>query len=348
MALLINATVHCVSARTENSVSLANYGCGSTRLYFSTVFFIMNNGNTRPPARIIIIVKVMERIVRRQMVDVLNQHNRLSDAQHGFRSHRSTTSLLLTVVHDWALSLEHCSTTHCVFLDFAKAFDSVPHERLLAKLHALGVTGSLLLWLRGFLSSRLQRVVVNGCYSSWLPVRSGVPQGSVLGPLLFLIYVNDLHEAECHSNLKLFADDVALYKEVGSNDDCDLIQEDLNGVCSWADKWQLRLNPSKCEALAITRKRSPLVYNYYLNNTPLSWRSIVRYLGIYINSTLSWSAHCKAVAAKATKCLNFLRHTMWGATPAAKAMAYKCIIRPLMEYIVAKYGTHFLIRTSQC
>ena len=104
-------------------------------------------------------------------------------------------------------------------------------------------------------------MVVNGCYSSWLPVRSGVPQGSVLGPLLLLIYVNDLHEAVCHSNLKLFADDVALYKEVGSNDDCDLIQEGLNGVCSWADKWQLRLNPSKCEPLAITRKRSPLVYN---------------------------------------------------------------------------------------
>ena len=128
------------------------------------------------------------------------------------------------------------------------------------------------------------------------------------------------------------SDDVVLYKEVGAIDGCDLIQEDLNGVCSWANKWQLRLNPSKCEALAITRKRSPLVYTYYINSAPLSWRSVVRYLGIYINSTLSWSDHCKVVAAKATKCLNFLRHTMWGATPAAKAMAYKCIIRPLMEY----------------
>ena len=87
--------------------------------------------NYRPISLTSIIVKVMERIVRRQMVDILNRHNRLSDAQHGFRSHRSTTSLLLTVVHDWALSLEHRSTTHCVFLDFAKAFDSVPHERLL-------------------------------------------------------------------------------------------------------------------------------------------------------------------------------------------------------------------------
>ena len=113
--------------------------------------------NYRPISLTSIIVKVMERIVRCQMVDILNQHNRLCDTQHGFRSHCFTTSssLLLTVVHDWALSLEHRSTTHFVFLDFAKAFDSVPHERLLAKLHALGVTGPLLLWLRGFLSSRL-------------------------------------------------------------------------------------------------------------------------------------------------------------------------------------------------
>lgn len=191
--------------------------------------------------------------------------SRLSNTQHGFRSCRSTTSLLLTVVHDWALSLEHRSTTHCVFLDCAKAFDSVPDERLLVKLHVLGVTGLLLTRLRGFLTTRFQRVVVNGCYSSWLPVRSGVLQGSVL------IYLNDLHEVVCHANLKLFADDVALYKEVISTGDCDLFQEDIDCICSWASKWQLRLNLSTCEALAITRKRSPLVYTYCINNVPLSW-----------------------------------------------------------------------------
>ena len=111
-----------------------------------------------------------------------------------------------------------------------KAFDSVPHEHLLIKLNAIGITGSLQKWLRGFLINCLQRVVINGCYSEWLPVISGVPQGSVLGPLLFLLYVNDLQEAVLYSELNVFADDVALYKEIKSSVDCDLLQEDLISV----------------------------------------------------------------------------------------------------------------------
>ena len=111
-----------------------------------------------------------------------------------------------------------------------KAFDSVPHERLLIKLNAIGITGSLQKWLRGFLINCLQRVVINGCYSEWLPVISGVPQGSVLGPLLFLLYVNDLQEAVSYSELNVFADDVALYKEIKSSVDCGLLQEDLISV----------------------------------------------------------------------------------------------------------------------
>ena len=141
--------------------------------------------------------------------------------------------MLLATVHEWALNLEHRSTTHCLFLDFAKAFDLVPYEQLLTKLHALGITGSLLSWLRGFLTFRLQHVVVNGCYSSWLPVKSGVPQGLVLGSLLFLIHVNDLHEVVSHASLKMFADVVALYKEVKFSTDCVLLQEGIHDVCSW-------------------------------------------------------------------------------------------------------------------
>ena len=129
----------------------------------------------------------------------------------------------------------------------------------------------------------------------------------------------------------MFADDVALYKEVKSFTDCSLLQENILIVCFWANKWQLKLNPSKCETLAIIRKRLPLAYTYYINDAPLQWKSLVRYLGVYINF-LSWSNHCKVVAAKATKRLNYLHHTMWGATPAAKALAYTCIIRPIMEY----------------
>ena len=147
-------------------------------------------------------------------LDLPLQSGRLSNCQHGFRPHRSTISLLLTVIHNWAICLERRSTVHCLFLDYAKAFDSVPHERLLLKLNGLGITGSLQTWLRSFLTNRLQRVVINGCYSDWLPVYSGVPQGSVLGPLLFLLYINDLEKAVLYSELNVFADDVALYKKL--------------------------------------------------------------------------------------------------------------------------------------
>ena len=168
--------------------------------------------------------------------------------------------------------------------------------------------------------------MINGCYSEWLPVISGVPQGSVLGPLLFLLYINDLQEAVSYSELNVFADDVALYKEIKSSVDCDLLQEDLNSVYLWSDRWQLRL---KCEALSITNKNCPITTTYTVNGVPLPWSTSVHYLGLHITSNLCWSKHC---VAKATKCLNYLRHTLWDATPQVKSLAFRCVVCPIMEY----------------
>ena len=221
-----------------------------------------------------------------------------------------------------------------------KYLDSVPHEHLLLKLQCLGITGQLLQWVRSFLISRFQRVVINGSYSDWLPVRSGVPQGSVLGPLLFLLYIDDLHNVVSNSTLKLFADDVALYREVKCSADCSLLQQDLDNISSWTTKWQLRLNASKCGVFPISNKRKPLTYKYEINGAIISWISIVKYLGVYIQSNLSWSHHCRTVSVKARQSLNYLRHSIWGATTAVKSVAYKSLVRPLLEYACQVWNPH--------
>ena len=225
-------------------------------------------------------------------------------------------------------------------LDLAKAFDSVPHHRLLLKLECLGISGNLLSWFNSFLTSRHQRVVVNGCFSEWLPVRSGVPQGSVLGPLLFVLYIDEIHQIVSNCTIKLFADDIALYKQIISADDQALLQDDLNKIYQWSLSWQLKLNPKKCESICISFKRSPPKCNYQLNGEPIPSKSVIRYLGIYINSCLKWSDHVKHISARATRSLNYLRHTLFSTTPFVKSAAYNCLIRPLLEYASPVWYLH--------
>ena len=299
-----------------------------------------NPSNYRPISLTSIVVKVLEKLVHRKVVYALESHGLLSDFQHGFRAGRSTVGLLSEAVHDWAFALEQRKSVHSLFLDLAKAFDSVPHYHLLLRLDLLGIRGDLLNWFQAFLTCRRQRVVINGQTSSWLDVRSGVPQGSVLGPLLFILYINDLHHSVTDSTLKVFADDVTIYKVVTDASDCHVLQEDLTRIFCWTVAWQVRLNPGKCEALNITNKRTPIQFDYTINGGVIQWKSFVRYLGIYVNSKLTWSDHCKMVASKATKLLNVLRRTMFGCSVLAKDVAYRSIVRPSMEYACAVWNPH--------
>jgi len=168
----------------------------------------------------------------RQLTVALESNKLISESQHGFRNKHSTVTLLVSTIDDWAACLERRNSIHCLLLDIAKAFDSVSHQRLLLRLESLGIHGILLLWFISFLTKRYQRVVIDGSFSEWLPVRSGVPQGSVLGPLLLLLYVDELHKIILHSNIKFFADDIALYKEIKSPSDRELLQDDLTKIKS--------------------------------------------------------------------------------------------------------------------
>ena len=261
------------------------------------------------------------------------------DAQFGFRKKRSTTSLLLSAVHDWASNLNNRLTTHCIFIDFAKAFDSVPHQRLLMKLKAYGIDGSMLKWFSSFLTTRQQRVVINGCASDWSPVLSGVPQGSILGPLLFILYINDLPSV-VSSPMKIFADDVAIYCPVISSADCKILQKDLDSISSWCSKWQMRLNPSKCEFLCISNKRSPIQHSYYLNNHLLQCVSSVKYLGVIVDPKLSWNKHVSHVSSKATRTLNLLRRNMYCCNTPAKRRAFRALVLPILDYASTVWNPH--------
>ena len=164
-------------------------------------------------------------------------------------------------------------------MDFSKAFDSVPHQRLLMKLRYYGIRGILNTWLTQWLTCRSQSVVVDGYNSPDVPVLSGVPQGTVLGPLLFLLYINDLGE-HCTSTMRLFTDDTLIYSTIESCNDTAKLQSDLTALQEWAQKWQMKFNPSKCHVLRISRKQNPVESNYVLMGKVLDSVTHHPYLGI--------------------------------------------------------------------
>ena len=190
------------------------------------------SSNYRPISITSILCRMLESIIKSAIMEHCKDSNLFTDSQYGFRERRGCILQLLTVFDTWSKYIDADIPVDTVFLDFKKAFDSVPHKRLLYKLERLGVSGNVLKWISSFLSNRQQRVVINGQSSEWTDVSSGVPQGSVLGPLLFIMYVNDLPD-EVRSFTKLFTDDAKLYKDLQNLEDFEMIQDDLNKLCQW-------------------------------------------------------------------------------------------------------------------
>ncbi len=210
--------------------------------------------------------------------------------QHGFQSGLSCESQLIETVNDWMTALDNKTQIDAIFLDFAKAFDKVPHKRLLSKLTSYGITGNTYNRITPFLSNRKQRVSVNGALSDITDFTSGVPQGSVLGPILFLLYINDINE-NVQSSIRLFADDSIIYRKINSNIDYQILQTYLIQLEKWSDKLQMQLNISKCVHLPITNKTKPSSHQYSLFGHTLSKVASPAYLGVKLDSKLSWAKH---------------------------------------------------------
>ena len=171
-------------------------------------------------------------------------HSVLTDRQHGFRSKHSKESQLVITTHDLAQSLNNKLQVDMIIMDFSKAFDTVPHNRLLNKLNRYGIGNKTHNWISNFLKYRKQGVVIGGEHSTWTQVISGVPQGTVLGPLLCLTYINDLPN-NIHLSIRLFADDCVLYREIKNENDSQELQKDLNSLMKWEYDWQMHFNPQK-------------------------------------------------------------------------------------------------------
>ena len=197
--------------------------------------------------------------------------------------------------------------TDVAYLDFKKAFDSVAHSELLYKLWSFGITGKLWLWIKAYLSDRLQCVSINNIHSDVMPVISGVPQGSILGPLLVLIFVNDLPASVMSSTVLLFADDAKCIKQISIYSDCVSLQDDLNSLSKWSSTWNLLFNERKCSVVRFNTKPSSIIYNYHINSMLISSTDTHRDLGVIISADLQWKPHYQHIVSKSYKMLGLLR-----------------------------------------
>lgn len=295
--------------------------------------------NYRPISLTCTSCKILEHIILKYLTEFVESHNILHSNQHGFRSGLSTVTQLVETLHDFAKDVNSQLQTDVIFMDFSKAFDRVSHLKLNYKLRCLLGEGPLTRWIEDYLSDRYQYVQYNAHVSDTVPVLSGVPQGSVLAPMLFLLYINDITK-HVDVNIRLFADDCVLYHTIKTEDDQTKLSNSLYKVSQWCSDWQMVLNAEKTVYMNITNKKSTLTFPYSINGTPLRNVSQYKYLGVTISSDLSWNAHVQQISKKAMNKLFFLKRSLAGSTFETRSLAYTSLIRPTLEYASITWFPH--------
>lgn len=290
-----------------------------------------NPGNYRPISLTSIVGKMLESIIADRMVDHLESHNLIMDSQHGFRHHRSCLTNLLDFFHNMLSVYDRTKGIDVLYLDFQKAFDKVPHIRLMAKVRALGITGKVAEWIECWLSNRKQRVVINGTASEWASVTSGVPQGSVLGPLLFIIYINDI-DVGLVSKISKFADDTKLGANAVELTGVQQLQSDLDKIGEWSQKWQMPFNMGKCKVMHIGHRN--LHADYTMLGSEVEKTDLEKDLGVLISSDLKFSKQCIEVEKKAQKLLGYIKRQFKYRNKEIVLTLYNSLVRPHLEYAV--------------
>jgi hypothetical protein len=230
----------------------------------------------------------------------------MSSEQHGFMTGRSCLTNLLETFESWTKALDEGYGLDIIYLDYRKAFDSVPHVRLIEKLKTW-IKGKLLVWIADFLKSRSMRVELRGVLSELIDVLSGVPQGSVLGPLLFFLYVNELPNW-IKNNMRMFADDTKVWKTITEISDGVSLQEDLNRLSEWSERWMIQFNTEKCKIMHVGHN---LDTKYFMKistgTTELKAITEEKDLGIYVGADLKASIQCVKAAAKARRIIGMVK-----------------------------------------
>ena len=293
--------------------------------------------NYRPVSLTSVCCKILETIIRTPLFEHLEKNGLLSKDQHGFREKRSCITQLLEVMEIWVNIFDKGVPWDAIYMDFAKAFDRVPHNRLLSKARSLGIRGNLLKWIADFLDNRKQRVVLEKGTSNWAPVTSGIPQGSVLGPILFIIFINDLPQ-EIKSYIKIFADDTKIFRAIRSMSDINNLQEDINKLVNWTIKWQLYFNNDKCKVIHYGPNNPN--HKYLINNTELQIDSEEKDLGITFNNTLTFSNHIRQICSKANSRVGLIKKPFKNHSKQNIKLLHKSLVRPLLEYGSVIWSPH--------
>ena len=290
--------------------------------------------NYRPISLTSIVSKLLEKLLKAAIMKHVMENELLNSSQHGFMAKKSCLTNLLHCLEEVTAILDSGDCVDILYLDFAKAFDKVQHKRLLSKLEALNIKGEILAWIKAWLSNRKHRVVLNGKQSDWCAVPCSVPQGSVLGPILFIIYINDIDGCieDIIALLLKFADDTKVIKRISTVADNLALQDVINNLMAWARKWQMSFNVGKCKILHLGNNNPQFVYN--MEGVTLNVTSNQKDLGVFVDQSAKPSLQVSKAAQKANQVLGRLLRSFKCREKTTMVQLYKTFVRPHLEYAI--------------
>ena len=301
-------------------------------------------GNYRPVSLTSVVCKVLEKLLRDHIISHMEKNDLFTNKQYGFMAGRSTALQLIRVMDEWTEAVDNGNSIDCVYMDFQKAFDTVPHKRLINKLKAYKIGGEAIKWISDFLEGRTQYVEVNGEKSKWTNVTSGIPQGSVLGPLLFVIYINDLPE-QVNSTVYLFADDTKISNIIKDDASKECLQQDLNLLQSWSKTWLLKSHPQKCKHMHIGKKIDETTYK--LGDHELEKTKVEKDIGVYVDCDLTFDTHISEKVKKANSMFGVIRRNFQYLDEKTFLPLYKSLVRTHLDYACSVWSPYKMKHIEQ-